>query len=79
MKEHYPDQNDATKIASTTGLEVADDGGSDGRRIAAHRLANTDTQQNNESSGDHSIEGPEGLEEPTEDNEADPGSSKLIH
>lgn len=72
VKHHYPEANDGSKIVSTTGLEKPDD-----TRIAAHRLANTDTNQN-ESSGDHSIEGPEGLEEPTEDNEADGGSSKLI-
>jgi hypothetical protein len=74
VKHHYPEANDSNKIVTTTGLEKPDD-----NRIAAHRLANTDTNQN-ESSGDHSIEGPEGLEEATEDNdnEADGGSSKLI-
>lgn len=79
VKEHYPEQSDTSKLASTTGLEktrgIKDS--SPGRKIANHRL-NQDTQQ--ESSGeDHSIEGPEGLEEPTEEKEQDEGgSSKLI-
>lgn len=42
VKEEFPEQNDANKLAATTGLEKNDDESSPGRKIAAHRL-NQDT------------------------------------
>ena len=80
----YPDaDDDGPKLSTTTGLDKDDESVSRANlaasKIVAQRLTN-DTQ-NNDSSGEHVVDAPEGLEAPSESRDVDDtdgGSSKLI-